>query len=457
MILKKYYSTNHISHSNSFKEILIQGQAPDKGLFMPTTIPRISPEAISKLPGMSYPEIAFVVLNEFLKDEIAENDLRNLLEDAYNFDVPLEKISGQNFILRLDRGPTASFKDFAARAMARLIYYFYRDPDKNLTILTATSGDTGSAVANAFFKLDGINVFILFPKNEVSEKQRKQMTTLDHNVAAIAIDGKFDDCQAIVKRAFGDPELSHLHLTSANSINFGRLLAQTVYYFYSYSRAAENGEQVIFSVPSGNFGDLMGGLLAKKMGLPVYKFIAATNENDEFAKFLETGQYQPITPSKNCISNAMNVGHPSNLARIIDLYGGQMDPDGTINQIPDMDSMRRDIFAISITDDQTRQTIKDAYEKNRIILEPHGAVAWAALEKFKAQDSKPAIAISLETANPAKFPDEIEGILNIHPEIPGALKDLDSKKEFMQSLPASYDSFKEFLVLKECGKGVCII
>ena len=315
--------------------------------------------------------------------------------------------------MRLDQGPTASFKDFAARMMSRLMQHFLSLSNRHLTILTATSGDTGSAVANAFYGLKNINVIILFPAKEVTAMQRKQMTTLDGNISVISLDGKFDDCQRLVKKAFTDPTLSGVPLSSANSINIGRLLPQSVYYFYAWSRLAGNlDEKALFSVPSGNFGNLMGGLIARKMGLPVEKFILATNENNEVPEFLRTGIYKSIVPSVNCISSAMNVGHPSNLARIVALYGGMMDEAGMIHKDPDMKRMRDELFGVSVTDDETRDTISDVFRKYGILLEPHGAIAWHGVNEYlklnSLKDSGNRLIISLETAHPAKFPEELQ-------------------------------------------------
>ncbi|MDD1733539.1 MAG: threonine synthase, partial [Methanothrix sp.] len=257
-------------------------------------------------------------------------------------------------------------------------------------------------MAHAFFGLDNVKVVVLFPEKEVTDRQRRQMTTLGSNIFPLAVEGKFDDCQALVKQAFVDPELSLLNLSSANSINIGRLLPQAVYYFYARSRVAAPDQKVIFSVPSGNFGDLMGGLLAMKMGLPVKRFVVATNENDEFPRFMQTGLYEPIRPSKNCISNAMNVGHPSNLARLFSLYGGQMDEIGRVNRQPDLSAMRQDLYAVSITDEETRRTIKEAFSQHKVLLEPHGAVAWAGLMRYLQRCGDWRGCISLETADPAK-------------------------------------------------------
>lgn len=439
-----YSSTNFNSKPVSFREAILQGQAPDRGLYMPSVIPKLSSQDIASMKNMTYPEIAFQVSNKFLKGEIPERELRRITADSYNFDVPLEYVNGDKYVMRLDRGPTASFKDFAARMLGRITQYFTEEDNKELTILTATSGDTGSAVANAFYNLKNIDVVVLFPKNEVTDMQRKQMTTLGRNITSVAVDGKFDDCQSLVKQAFGDPTLGFLNLSSANSINFGRLLPQSVYYFYAYSRLED--DKVVYSVPCGNFGNLTGGLIAKSMGLPVEKFVAAVNENDEFPVFLNTGVYKPTSPSKACISNAMNVGHPSNLARIVTMYEGRMDERGIIHKTPNMNSMRKDIFSVSVSDDRTRKTIKDAYEKYGLILEPHGAVGWAGLEDYLSMSKTSSTCISLETADPAKFPGEIEKTIHIKPRIPESLKGLENKKEYVRTIGTDYNEFKKFLM-----------
>ena len=441
----KYYSTNKNSELISFKEALINGQAPDKGLYLPEYIPQLSFTKIASMRNLPYPEVAFWVTYQFLKGEIPESMLRRIVKAAYNFEVPLEKVFGKVYLLRLDQGPTASFKDFAARIMAKLMEYFTKQERRNLLILVATSGDTGSAVGNAFSGLKNIKMVILFPLKEVREKQRKQITTLGRNITALAVNGKFDDCQTMVKQAFADPELRHLNLSSANSINIGRLLPQTVYYFYAYSRLAKEKEEVIFSVPSGNFGNLLGGLITTRMGLPVLKFIAAVNENDEFPKFLETKNYIPIKPSKVCPSSAMNVGHPSNLARLINLYGGQMDEKGKINKMPDVDLIKKDIFSVSISNDETIKTIKKVYDRYKVVLEPHGAVGWTALESFLLKEGKSFLSVCLETAHPAKFPEEIEEIIGLKIKSPKSLSGIENKKEDFKTIPADYQEFKTFL------------
>jgi threonine synthase len=329
--------------------------------------------------------------------------------------------------------------------MGRLMNYYLQKQDRHLIILTATSGDTGSAVAHAFLGLDRIKVVVLFPEGEVTDRQRKQMTTLGQNIQVISMKGKFDDCQALVKQAFADPELAHLPLSSANSINIGRLIPQSVYYVYAWSRLSRGKEKVIFSVPSGNFGDMMGGMLAMKMGLPIEKFIIAVNANDEFPIFLQSGNYQKIEPSIHCISSAMNVGHPSNLARLVALYGGVMDETGVIHKQADLEALNRDVFAVSVSDEDTRKTIQSAWKKYRLLLEPHGAVGWYGLHQFPGGHSDP-LCVTLETAHPAKFPGEIQHLLGFDPPLPPGLEGLEAKEETYLSLSVDYWTFKDMLL-----------
>ena len=418
---------------------------------MPDSFPVISRKDLSLFSDKKYYEVAFTVLNNIIGGEIRDNDLLGICRDAYYFEVPLEKVHDRIYIMRLDQGPTASFKDFAARMMSRLMELFLSLDNRHLTILTATSGDTGSAVANAFYGLKNINVIILFPANEVTTMQRKQMTTLADNISIISIDGKFDDCQRLVKRAFVDPSLSGIPLSSANSINIGRLLPQSVYYFYAWSRLASDiNEKALFSVPSGNFGNLMGGLIAQKMGLPVEKFVISTNENDEVPEFLRTGIYKSIVPSVNCISSAMNVGHPSNLARIVALYGGMMDEAGIIHKEPDMKRMRDELFGVMVTDDETRGTISEIFRKHGILLEPHGAVAWHGLNEYlrlnKTYDPDKRLSISLETAHPAKFPEELRQIIKIEPPLPDSLTGIHEKTENYITMDNNYEMVREFIL-----------
>ena len=446
----KFYSTNRQSPEVTFSKALIKGQAPDKGLYMPVEIPVLPEKMIQSFAEKTYPEIAFTVCREYLKGEISDDELLGLVTDAYNFPVPLEPVTGRKYILRLDQGPTASFKDFAARMMGRLMQYYLKHEGREMLILTATSGDTGSAIANSFYGLDHIRVVILYPKDEVTPRQRKQMTTLGKNITVLGLDAKFDDCQALVKQAFADPDLDHLHLSSANSINIGRLIPQSVYYFYAHAKLRKSWpDPVIYSVPSGNFGDMMGGMLAKKMGLPVEKLVIAVNENDEFPKFVGTGKYEKIVPSLNCISSAMNVGHPSNLARLVALYGGRMDEAGNLPELPDFISIRNDIFAISINDVKTRETIIQSWNKHRLLLEPHGAVGWAGLWQYlkhlPEDEINSKFCISLETAHPAKFPAQIQELLGFDPQLPESLKGIEDKEEQSAEISKEYGEFKRLL------------
>mgnify|MGYP000864022629 CR=1 FL=1 len=448
-----YRSTNGKAPIVSFKEALLNGQAPDYGLYVPTFIPKIRIDEIKCLKQKPYFEVAFHILYKFLKGEIGEKELFEMCKNVYDFDVPIIEIEkGKLYILRLDKGPTCSFKDFAAKMMASLMEYFAKEENKKLTVLVATSGDTGGAVANSFYKKENIKVVVLFPVEEVSERQRKQMTTLGENILPIGIKGKFDDCQNFVKRAFNDISLSSLNLTSANSINIGRLLPQIVYYFYAYLKFEK---EIVFSVPSGNFGNLMGGVIGKKMGLPVKKFIVAVNENNEFPEFLRTGEYMPVIPSKKCSSNAMNVGHPSNFARLIDIYGGwimdERDKDGKVikygvmKRKPDMEKMRNDFISFSISNEEVDETIKNYYQKYKIVIEPHTAVGIKSYEKSQISD----LVIVLQTADPAKFPEKIKQLLNIEPKIPEALaKILTKKEDSFDVLENNYDVFKKYLLDK---------
>ncbi len=446
----RYYSTNGKAEKVTFSEALLKGLAPDKGLFMPDKIPAFSDDAIRRLAGKTYPDIAYTIARNFLKGEMEDADIRQIVDDAYNFPVPLERVKDRKYIMRLDNGPTASFKDFAARMMGRLMQHFLKKQNRNMLILTATSGDTGSAIANAFYGLDNIKVVILFPVDEVTPRQRKQMTTLRRNIKIIGLDGKFDDCQALVKQAFSDPDLTSLNLSSANSINIGRLLPQSFYYFYAWSQLSNGStdDKVVFSIPSGNFGNMMGGLLAMKMGLPVSKFVIATNENDEVPVYWQTGNYATINPSRNCISSAMNVGHPSNMARVISLYGGIMDEKGNITREPDVQQLHDIIYAVSISDELTRETIQKVYSAYNIILEPHGSVGWAGLQKFYKDfpASENRLAVCLETAHPAKFPEQIRNVLNLDPSLPPSLLGLDKLEESYDKLNNQYSQFKEYLL-----------
>ncbi len=450
-----FHSTNGKSPAVNLRAAMLQGQAPDRGLYFPDKFPQLTHQEIAEFAKLPYHEIAFRVLSKFTTGIVPEADLAAMCREAYNFPVPLEVITGRTFLMRLDQGPTASFKDFAAQMMARLFGRFLREDGKQLTILTATSGDTGAAVAHAFHNIPGVRVIVLFPIDEVSVSQRKLMTTLTGNVRTVAIDGKFDDCQAMVKQAFADPALKHIPLSSANSINIGRLLPQSVYYFFAASRIAKNGEPIVFSIPSGNFGDMMGAIVAKQMGLPVKKIIASVNDNDAFPKFLASGHYEKISPSRNSLSNAMNVGHPSNLARLVAVYGGQMDETGKISKLPDLAAMRRNIFSTSINDARTVAGVRDFWNQFQLLLEPHGSVAWQGFQDWLAAENLGADgasshhdfpAVIVETANPAKFPDEVQKVVGWAPDVPESMLAALRLPEDYDRMGGDYEQFKQYLL-----------
>ena len=395
----------------------------------------------------NYSEVALEILSLFLESEIEEPILEQIVKDAYNFPVPLEQLDDSTFILRLDQGPTASFKDFAARFMAKAMNHL-KPAGKEITILVATSGDTGSAVGEAFRGLDGFRVFIIYPENEVSPTQKHQLDSIGENVQAVAIDCKFDDCQNLVKLAFEDDDIRHLNLTSANSINIGRLLPQIAYYFYAWSKLETDSDSLIFSVPSGNFGNSLGGELAKRMGLPIKKLIIAVNENDEFPHFLTSGEYKKVAPSRNCLSNAMNVGNPSNLARYFDLYGGTITRDGPIHRQPNLDEMKSFLNSYSISDVDTVSTIKSIFDKYNVVVEPHGAVGLAALEKYRNDTNDHSIAICLETAHPAKFPETVEEVLQIKIDPHKSLASIAYRAGHYHKIDNNYESFKTYLLEK---------
>jgi threonine synthase len=455
----RFHSTNYNTPKVDFKTALLTGLALDKGLYTPDEYPKFEKDELLAMSQLEYPDLAYAVLSKLIGDQLPINVLKDVIRDAYNFPVPIDQLHRNWYVLRLDKGPTASFKDFAARLMARIMQYYTKIENRELLILTATSGDTGGAVASAFYGMENIKVTVLFPIKEVSARQRKQMTTLGKNVTALAVDGKFDDCQALVKKAFADPDLKELNLSSANSINVGRLLPQSIYYFWAFFRVNEpkiklgSFDPVIISIPCGNFGNLMGGFIAKQMGLPIEKYIASVNENDEVPIFLRTGKYKKVVPSRKCLSNAMNVGHPSNLARIVDLFGGVMDEDGNIPRMPHLNQLRRELEGFSISDEETREIIAYVYKNYEYVLEPHGAVGWGGMMKYLDNNPTKLPCITFETADPAKFPEEIQNILGLNPEMPPTLKEMQEKEEDYLQLDKNYESFKQFL-LKQFSKEI---
>ena len=445
-----YYSTNReLSPKTSrgavrFQEALFLGLAPDGGLFMPTQIPLLQENEIHDLRGLSYPEIAYLILRKFLHEDTGDLRLETIIQDTYNFEVPIESINENTHLIRLDRGPTASFKDFAAQFMARMMLHLKPDKQK-ITVLVATSGDTGSAVGEAYRGFNDFQIFILYPEQEVSPIQKQQLDAIGNNVRAISIAGKFDDCQKLVKRAFSDNELESLNLTSANSINIGRLLPQIVYYFYAFANIIKKEQQVVFSVPSGNFGNSLGCELARQMGLPIEKIIIGVNENDEFPRFLETGNYQKVDPSRICLSNAMNVGNPSNLARYFDLYGGILTHDGIIHKQPDLELMKKRLFSSSVSDASTIGLIINMYQNQNRLIEPHGAVGLVALQRFREMGNK-MCGICLETAHPGKFQDFLEELLHIQVELPISLKKFKEREERVEQMENDYGQLKTLLM-----------
>lgn len=427
------YSTNTPTLRTTLREAIFQGLPADNGLFMPVSIPKMSQEFIENLYRYSFPEIGFHLAKALIGDEIPDADLHDIITQAVNFPAPTVPLDANTFILELFHGPSLAFKDFGARFMAQTMAYFNRNEDRELTILVATSGDTGGAVAAGFYQTPGIRVVILYPSGKVSPLQEKQLTTLGHNISALEVQGTFDDCQALVKQAFLDADMRNkLRLSSANSINISRLIPQVFYYWEAYKQVYQIHQNINFIVPSGNFGNLTAGLIAKKMGLPVYHFVAATNVNDIVPKYLETGIYQS-RPSIRTLSNAMDVGNPSNFARMLDLYGS------TWNM------MRKDITGRAFTDKETRQAMQSVYQEFGYVLDPHGAVGYLAWRAYQ-QEHANSTGIILETAHPAKFLEDVEDILGISVPIPQTLAELADRKKSATLMNVDYSEFKSWLL-----------
>ncbi|MDD4776997.1 MAG: threonine synthase [Fermentimonas sp.] len=429
-----YYSTKNKDTKASLQEAVVNGLAPDRGLYMPEHIPQLPAEFFEEIVNKSLPEIASVVAKAFFGDDINKDNLDSIVTETLNFDIPLKEIDEDIYVLELFHGPTFAFKDVGARFMARMLSFFIKERKQDdVKVLVATSGDTGSAVANGFLGVDGIQVFVLYPSGKVSKMQEAQFTTLGQNIVAIEVDGTFDDCQSLVKSAFMDEELNiQLNLTSANSINVARFLPQSFYYFCGFAQIAKtlNDRNLLFSVPSGNLGNLTAGLFAKRMGLPVNRFFAANNRNDVFYKYLNTGEYQP-KPSVQTIANAMDVGAPSNFDRILDLYGGQHE------------SISRDIKGFSYNDSQIEETISNLYKKSGYILDPHSACAYQALKEGKKPGET---GILLATAHPAKFRETVERCIDSKIEIPADLEKFTLKQKHSYSIPNDFNIFKKALI-----------
>jgi len=427
------YSTNKKSAQVSLKQAVLKGLANDGGLFIPKNFPVMSDDFFSQTAKMSFKDISFEIAKSFFTDSIAESDLRKIIDEAFNFEIAIKKLKNGFYSLELFHGPTLSFKDFAARFMALMMGYFVKDSDDELTILVATSGDTGSAVASGFLKVSKVKVIILYPSQKVSPLQEKQLTTMGHNITALEIKGTFDDCQRLVKQAFVDSQINNkLTLASANSINIARLIPQSFYYFYAYSRLDKN-KKTIFSVPSGNFGNLTAGLIAKKMGMTNAKFVAATNINDVVPKYLATGIFK-AQPAKPTLSNAMDIGNPSNFARILELYNH------------DVEAIRKDVSGFSFTDKQTKIAIKEVYQNYNYIIEPHTAVAYLGLENFLKDKQKDFNGIFLAAAHPAKFIERVEPVLNIKVEIPKRLANFTKKRKQATMIANKFEDFKDYLL-----------
>lgn len=430
----KYYSTNRKASDVTLEKAVVKGLAADRGLYMPHNIRILPASFYEQIDQLSFQEIASQVADAFFGEDVPAETLKQIVYDTLSFDVPVVRVKENIYSLELFHGPTLAFKDVGGRFMARLLGYFIRKEGKRqVNVLVATSGDTGSAVANGFLGVEGIHVYVLYPKGKVSEIQEKQFTTLGRNITAVEVDGTFDDCQALVKSAFMDQELNErMQLTSANSINVARFLPQAFYYFYAYAQMKKLGreKELVVCVPSGNFGNITAGLFAKRMGLPVKRFIAANNQNDIFYQYLKTGQYAP-KPSVQTIANAMDVGDPSNFARILDLYEGSHD------------AIASEISGETYTDDQIRETVQLTYDETGYLLDPHGACGYRAL----SENLQPGeVGVFLETAHPAKFLHTVEDIIGTDINIPEKLKAFMNGTK--QSVPMSQNfmTFKEWLL-----------
>lgn len=430
----KYYSTNKNAPVATLEEAVVKGLAADRGLYMPAEIKKLPVSFFEEIDKLSFQEIAYRVADAFFGSDIPAETLKQIVYDTLSFDVPAVKVKDGIYSLELFHGPTLAFKDVGARFMARLLGYFIRkEGKKQVNVLVATSGDTGSAVANGFLGVEGIHVYVLYPKGKVSEIQEKQFTTLGNNITAIEINGTFDDCQALVKSAFMDKELNeHMQLTSANSINVARFLPQAFYYFYAYAQMKKLGkaDNLVICVPSGNFGNITAGLFGKCMGLPVKRFIAANNRNDIFYQYLKTGVYSPKS-SVATIANAMDVGDPSNFARIYDLYGGSHE------------AITKEISGEAYTDEQIRETVQAVYNETGYLLDPHGACGYRALaEQLQSGET----GVFLETAHPAKFLQTVESIIGVEVQIPEKLQAFMKGKKESVPMEKDFASFKSYLM-----------
>jgi threonine synthase len=427
----KYYSLNKKSNKVSFQEAVIQGLAPDRGLYFPEVIDKLPDSFFENIEHLSNHEIAFLAIQQFVGNEIPTDVLKQIVIETLSFDFPMVQIDENIFSLALYYGPTMAFKDVGARFMARCLAYFNKDKkEAKNTVLVATSGDTGGAVASGFLGVAGVDVVILYPSGKVSDIQERQLTTLGQNIVALEVDGVFDDCQDMVKQAFLDSDLKHKNLTSANSINIARWLPQMFYFFFAYKNLKKYNKPIIVSCPSGNFGNVCAGIIAKKMGLPIAHFVAATNSNNTVSEFLSSGIYAP-KPSKATLSNAMDVGNPSNFIRIQEMYNN------------DLELFKKDFTSFSYSDSDTQTALKVIYDYHNHIAEPHGAVGYLGL-KEQLENNKNAVGVFLETAHPIKFLDVVEPILNLKLEIPTQIKAVLNKDKVSIKIK-NYDDLKQYL------------
>jgi threonine synthase len=434
----QFYSLNKKSPNVNFKDATVNGQAPDKGLYFPENIPHVKKELIANIENISNEEIAFEVIKPYVGNTINEADLFSIVKDTVNFSIPLVKVTDDIFSLELYHGPTLAFKDIGARFMSRCLGHFVRGSDKKVTVLVATSGDTGGAVANGFYNVPGVDVVILYPSGKVSSVQEKQLTTLGNNIHALEVDGNFDDCQQMVKAAFLDDELNKkLFLTSANSINVARWLPQQFYYFFAYkqwvcSPSGDGGNPPVVCVPSGNFGNICAGLLANASGLPIKHFIAATNANDVVPQYFETQHYQP-KKAVATISNAMDVGDPSNFVRIMEIFQQQFA------------NLTAKVSSCSVTDATTKRTLLNVYNQHNYLCDPHGAVAYRALEDY-LQLHPNNKGIFLETAHPVKFYDVVEPVIGQTVKVPDNIKERLTKEKKSTMIGLDAEELKSFLM-----------
>ena len=427
----QYHSLNNNAPKVTFSEAVIKGLAPDKGLYFPEKITPLPKSFFENIENLDTVEIAYQAIQQFIGTEIPEKELRDILKDVLNFDFPVVEIENNIATLELFHGPTMAFKDVGARFMARCLGYFNKNSENHVTVLVATSGDTGGAVANGFLGVKGVDVVILYPKGKVSDIQEKQLTTLGKNITALEVDGVFDDCQDMVKTAFLDTGITdHKQLTSANSINVARWLPQLFYFLFAYKQVKHLKKDITFSVPSGNFGNICAGIVASKLGLPVKQFVASTNVNDTVVRYLETSIYDP-KPSKATISNAMDVGNPSNFIRIQNLFNNNFS------------SLKNNFVAYSFTDDQTKEAMKTIYNQTGYIADPHGAVGYLGLKKQGLE--KDDYGIFLETAHPVKFLDIVKNTLNTVVEIPFQIEKIMHKEKHSVSIK-TYENLKAFLL-----------